>query len=65
MTAGAGVCDKREVWVKRFADACYKGKGGIACCKNKGVITCCRGREDMRRLKRVVASLVKVRLRRF
>jgi hypothetical protein len=33
VTAGAGVCDKREVWVERFADACCKGVDGIACRK--------------------------------
>jgi hypothetical protein len=31
--ASAGVCGKREVWVKGFADACYKGVEGVACCK--------------------------------
>jgi hypothetical protein len=50
VAANASVYNKRKVWVKKFADACYKSKEGIA----KGII-CFKNKE--------VTSLIKVKLR--
>jgi hypothetical protein len=50
MTADTSVYNRRKVWVKRFADACYKDEKGVA----KGV-TCPKNKE--------VTSPVKVKLR--
>jgi hypothetical protein len=57
------VCNKREVWVEGFADACCKGEEDIACYKDKEVVVYCKGKKGVRRLKEVVASPVRVRLR--
>jgi hypothetical protein len=52
ITADTNICDKRKVWVKRFANACYKNEKSIAkdvtCSKNKEII-----------------SLIKIKLKRF
>jgi hypothetical protein len=39
--AAKGICDRGRVWVKGFADACYKGEEDVA----KG-ITYLKDRED-------------------
>jgi hypothetical protein len=76
MAAGAVVCDRRGVWVKEFADAYRKGEGGVvyregvacykdvACYRDKRVIACRRGEEGVRRREEVIASPIKVELRR-
>jgi hypothetical protein len=46
--------------VKGFADACYKSEEGIV----KGV-ACPKDEESVRSYEKVVASLIKVKLRRF
>jgi hypothetical protein len=46
--------------VKGFVGACYKGKEGVA----KGVV-CRKDEEDKQRRKELVASLIKVKLRRL
>ena len=57
--ANCSVAAGADTHVKGFADACYKGKKGIA----KGVV-CPKNREDVRRRKEVIISPVKVKLRR-
>jgi hypothetical protein len=44
--------------VKGFTDACYKSEEGII----KGVV-CLKDKENVRRHKEVIASLIKVKLR--
>jgi hypothetical protein len=61
IAAGAGVFSKRKVWVKGFADAYYKS---VTCYKDKGVVACYKGEEGVRKRKEVVASPVRVGLRR-
>jgi hypothetical protein len=51
VAANTGIYNKRKVWVKRFADVCYKSKKDVA----KGV-TCPKNKK--------VTSLIRVELRR-
>jgi hypothetical protein len=53
VTAGA------NTRIKGFADACYKGEEGVA----EGVV-CCKNEKDKQGREKVIASLVKVKLRR-
>jgi hypothetical protein len=55
VAAGAGARGRRRVWVKGFADACYR---------NREVIVYCKDKEGVQKRKKVIASLVRVELRR-
>jgi hypothetical protein len=46
--------------IKGFADTCYKDEESVA----EGIV-CYKDKEDKQRHKEVIASLIKVKLRRF
>jgi hypothetical protein len=64
VTAGAGARGRKGVCVEGFANACRKGGEGIACCRDERVVACRRGGEGVQRREEVVASPVRVELRR-
>jgi hypothetical protein len=55
ITASAVTCDKERVWVKGFANVCYKDEKGIA----KDII-CPKNKKNIQRPKKVIISPVKV-----